>query len=217
MQARRVDYWVGPPRIREVFLEIPRVIVLRHVFFLLFVDMSLKKCSRLVWTHVKSQHRCKIVAVGECVVLFMTQQDWSSHVHELGGSKAYLNCHPNGTWTHIGHDQNLNIELFIVLGGYFTTHNRGRARTKDEGSGIIKTFGQRRGPKENPNSDGSPIDEIFSDEENDHSFFLFFLSKDEALWAKSRSIWKPLKIWRRTDGCSVSGEIVDARRDECMI
>lgn len=114
-------------------------------FLLVIRWYDLRDCSRLVWVQVNAQHRCKIVAVGECVVLFMTQQDWSSHVHELGGSKAYLNCHPNGTWTHIGHGQNLNIELFIVLGGYYRTHNRGRARTKDEGGGKIKTFGQRRG------------------------------------------------------------------------
>jgi hypothetical protein len=44
----------------------------------------------------------------------------------------------------------LNTELFIVLGGYFRTHNGEGAITKKkvEGSGMIKTFGTKaKGPK----------------------------------------------------------------------
>jgi hypothetical protein len=59
----------------------------------------------------------------------------------------------------------LNTELFIVLGGYFRTHNGEGAITKKkvEGSGMIKTLGQRRKAqrrsKEDLKSDGTPINE----------------------------------------------------------
>jgi hypothetical protein len=49
-------------------------------FLLVIRWYGLEDCSKLVWIQVNTQHRCKIVAVGDCVVIYNTQQRYDQAV-----------------------------------------------------------------------------------------------------------------------------------------